>query len=81
MVQFLLAVLGVLVLTIIFMWLKIKKAALVESALKAETKQRAANDEARIVAELERREQEALEDSIDVQEAINRFKSGLRDLN
>lgn len=79
MTYLLLSLLGMAGLAILFLWLKLKKAALVESSLDNEIDQRAASDKAKIKLENERRELEALEKSKDVKEAIDKLNAAIRE--
>lgn len=73
MINFLLALLAVAGLVIMFLWLKLKKATIQSTGLKAEQDQRAADGELRIDAEMERRGIELKEKSASAKEAIDRF--------
>lgn len=80
MTYFLLSLLGVTGLAILFLWLKIKKAALVESSLDNEINQRKAADDAKIRLEEDLRKAESQEKSSSVKEAIDRFNRSVNEL-
>lgn len=80
MVNFLLALLSIAGLSIVFLYLKMKRAAVQSVGFKAEQDQRAANEELKIKTELERRDAEAKEKSTSAKEAIDKFDAAMREL-
>lgn len=77
MQNFLLSLLFVAILSIVFLWMKLKRASSLESSLKAEQDQREADEKDRTEQELKRRNEERLRKAKDAQEAIDNFRNAV----
>ena len=83
LLNLLLGLLAVAALSIMFLYLKLKKATLNDATLKEQTAQRMASEQLKIDVELDRRvreHKEVVTGATSAQEAINRRNAALREL-